>query len=1057
MTPKRWEEIGELYHAALERAPEERASFLEQACAGDEELRREVDSLIAADQSAGEFIAAPVLKDAARLLANVNNSMSKPPSLVGRMLGHYQVIERLGEGGMGEVYLALDTKLNRQVSVKVLPTAYTNDKHWVRRFEREARTVSALNHPNILTIHEIGKQDEIHFLVTEYVDGQTLRRLMVEGSLTISDAIDAAMQVANALIAAHTAGIVHRDIKPENVMIRRDGLVKVLDFGLAKAVEVSPPRPEFATDAPVDFRTNTEPGIVLGTPRYMSPEQTRALALDGRSDLFSLGVILYEMVSGRPPFTGETPTDLILAIIARDPAPLDAHPAIDRILQKALTKDREGRYQTAREMFQELKSLHLALGAGKGEANLGPPQPQSSRDRKTLKGSNLPTAEVVTVRTQSSNTVWGPVREWIRKRRAIAAAVLTAAIFTLGFLIYQNRKPVLTARDTVLLADLENKTGDEVFDDTLRQVLSVQLEQTPFLNLFSDDRVREALRYMGRPADAKLTREIAREIAERQGLKAILTGSITRLDRNYTIILEAINSQTGETAASALAEAEGKDQVMAALGKAARQMREQLGESLASIKKFDAPPEQATTSSLEALKAWSRGMSLARAGRDEAVPLYKHAVTLDPNFAKAYVSLSLIYAYGEQTELAAETAAKAFALKERVTEREKFDIAANYFAIVDGDLLKAIESLELWKQTYPRDQSPSNRLASFYRLIGRLDKSLESAREATQNNPRAYVPHVSLGTALVQLDRWDEARTGVEKAIAERLATSTSRRDLFYIGLVKGDEALMKAQLEWSAGRSDQFWGPFWQAQAASFAGKLREAEAAYARAVSLIPPLYQERASWFAEESVLRAAVCGQCQPLSARMNEPSDFLRIRLQPYIPVIVGRGLALSICGEIGAAQALTAEIEKSNPKSTLARELWVPVLRAAVEVGRGAPAAAIKSLQSTTSYESAAMFWPNYLRGQAYLALSSGALAIPEFQKIIDHRGWDPASPLWPLAYLGLARAYAMQSDAVASRRAYMTFAALWKDADQDLPILVGAKNQFGAGEFIYRRLSNLR
>jgi serine/threonine protein kinase/Tfp pilus assembly protein PilF len=1041
MTPKRWEEIGEVYHAALELAPEERAGFLEQACAGDEELRREVDSLIEANQNAGEFIAAPVLKDAAQMLASIQNPAPKNASLIGRTIGHYRVIERLGEGGMGEVYLALDLKLNRQVSLKVLPTAYTNDRHWVKRFEREARTVSALNHPNILTIHEIGKHDDIHFLVTEFVDGQTLRKLMAEGALTLPDAVDAASQIAGALIAAHSAGIVHRDIKPENVMLRRDGLVKVLDFGLAKGAEITPPaRLEFATDAPVEFRSNTEPGVVLGTPRYMSPEQTRGLALDARSDLFSLGVMLYEMAAGRPPFTGETPTDLILAIVARDPAPLDQHPEIDRIVRKALNKDREERYQTAREMFQELKSLQSTLGHDRSQNHLTLPN-ERSEQRKTLKATPIATTGVETTTTAASNAF----SEWIRKRRAVVAAALIAAAFATGVLLYNSRNPVLTERDAVLLADLENKTGDEVFDDTLRQVLSVQLEQTPFLNLFNDDRVREALRYMGRPPDARLTREIAREIAQRQGLKAILTGSITRLDRSYTIILETINSQTGETVASALAEAEGKDQVMAALGRAAKQMREQLGESLASIKKFDAPPEQATTSSLEALKAWSRGMALARAGREEAVPLYKHAVALDPNFAKAYVSLSLIYVYGEQTELAAETASKAFALKDRVTEREKLDIAANYYAIVEGDLLKAIESLELWKQTYPRDQSPSNRLASFYRLVGRLEKSLDSAREAMQINPRSYVPHVSQGTALVQLDRFDEARAVIDRAISERLGTATSRRDLYYIGVVKGDEAMMKNQVDWASDRSEQYWGPYWQAQRASFAGRLREAEQFYARAGSLIPPSYPERAAWFAEETLLRAAACGRCSSLSAPRNDRSEFLRVRLQPYIPVPVSRGLALSMCRETGAALVLTLEIEKANPQSTLARELWLPTLRAAVELGRGAPVTAIKSLQSTTAYESAAMFWPNYLRAQARLALSDGAQAAQEFQKIIDHRGWDPASPLWPLAYLGLARANAMIGDPEASRRAYRTFLSLWKDADHDLPILAAAQNQFGS------------
>jgi tetratricopeptide (TPR) repeat protein len=527
-------------------------------------------------------------------------------------------------------------------------------------------------------------------------------------------------------------------------------------------------------------------------------------------------------------------------------------------------------------------------------------------------------------------------------------------------------------------------------------------------------------------------------------VKALLVGSIARFDRRYSITLEAINSLTGETIAGALAEADGKDQVLQSLGKATTQLRERLGESLASIQKFDAPIEQATTSSLEAFKAWSRGVELTRSGKSaEALPYYKRARDLDQNFAKVYVSFSMYYINQGQLDLAAEYAARAFELKERVSEREKFDIISNYHSLYTGDLAQAIETVEMWRQTYPRDFGPNSRLASLYRLVGQPEKALAAAREANRLNPRAYVPYVNHGTALVQLNRFDEARGVIDDAIKQQLATTTSRRDLFQIGYLKGDAQLMKQQIEWMAGRSDEYWAFYWQANAASYAGQFRQADALYRRAASLVESRNPDRAARFISGAALRNAVCGQCLQSKTADRGPKASSRINLQAYVPANINKSLALAMCGDVGQAQSLIEEVAANNPHSTLANFIWLPTVRAAIEIRRGNYEPAIQLLQATISYESASDFWPLYLRGQAYLRLNKAGEAAEQFKRILDHRGWDVLSPLYPLAHLGLARASALAGDPGASRKSYQDFLAIWKDADPDIPILQAAKKEY--------------
>ncbi len=1038
MTPERWEEVGRLYHQALELPTDQRAAFLRRVCADDDALRREVESLLQAATEAGDFIAEPVLKDAALMLA-AESAPALQPSLEGRTLGHYRIVSRLGAGGMGEIYLARDEGLDRRVALKLLPADFTRDEARVRRFVREAKAVSALNHPNIITIHEIGESDGWHYIATEFIEGPTLRQLLAAGGLTLTATLDIAVQTARALQAAHAAGIVHRDIKPENIMVRPDGLVKVLDFGLARVVEPGETSllTTFATNMPTASVFRTEPGTVMGTVAYMSPEQARGQEVDARSDIFSLGIVLYEMIAGRRPFTGETINHTIVAILDHDPAPLaqfasETPAALQRLVSRALRRNREERYQTIDELLTDLNAIIAESNPGVAQCE---PECETVGSEPQLVGVDAATQSLV-----------GPARPTGRLRRWRRSGVLALIALLVASGIWfalRWRAPALTEKDMVLLADFVNLTGEEVFDNTLRQALGVQLEQTPFLSFLPEERIREALRYMGRAPDERVTRELAREICQRQGVKALLVGSIARFDQRYSITLEAVNSQDGATIAGALAEAEGRDQVLRALGQAARELREKLGESLSSIQQFDAPLEQATTSSLDAFKAWSRGMELTRSGKDGAIPFYRLAKELDPNFAKADVSLSLAYSNLGQLELAAEHATRAYALRSRVTERERFDISSNYYALASGDLLKAIEVVEMWKQTYPRDYGPRGRLASLYRLTGQLEKSLTAANEARQINPRAYVPYISLGTVLIQLNRFDEAQSVIGQGLARQPGPATSHRNLFHLALINNDAAAMQQQLDWANSRPDQYWAFHWQAEAASFAGRLKQANDLYRRAAELAAPRHAERAAWFAEEALLWSAVSGQCGPVRKAAARPGASGRITLQSYVPVSASRALALALCGEAGRARQLADEISRKNPHSTLAQAVWLPMIRAAIEPGRGQAEQAVQALQATAAYEESALYWPTYLRGQAYLREQSGAAAAAEFRRIIEHRGWHPTSPLWPLAHLGLARAAALDGDTATSQRAYQEFLALWKDADADLPVLNEARNEF--------------
>ena len=967
----------------------------------------------------------------------------------GTKLGRYEIRSKIGEGGMGEVYLAQDTKLDRKAALKVLPPEVATHSDRMNRFVQEAKAASALNHPNILTIYEIDETDYGHFIATEFVDGETLRQHLSATPMKVVEALDTSVQIASALSAAHAAGIIHRDVKPENIMLRRDGIVKVLDFGLAKLTERLPPDSVDA-EAATKALLQTAPGVVMGTPAYMSPEQARGLVVDARTDIFSLGVVIYEMVAGQAPFGGATRSDLIVALLERDPPPLarftpEAPAELQRLVMKTLAKDRDERYQTAKDLLIDLRGLKQKLAIDAEIERSAPPEefrvPPSGAQLIGAKSlppeGSTPNAR----RTSRAGHILNQVK--LHKGGAVvtlAALILIAAV-TLFWYFKHTRAAPLTEKDTILLADFVNTTADPVFDLTLRQALAVQLGQTPFLNIYPDDRIQETLRLMNRKPDERITKDVAREICERNGINAMLLGSIASLGNNYVITLEALNPRTGEALAREQTEAAGKEQVLGKLGDAAKRLREKLGESLQTIEKFDASIEQATTSSLEALKAYSLGQQLRMAGKfNESIPFHKRAIELDPNFASAHKSLGEAHFFTEQRDRAAESFTKAFELRERVSEREKFEISANYYTHVVGDLDKSVETLELWKQTYPREWRPRDFLAHLYNSVGQHEKALAEAQEAIRLYPQAMA-YLPLAIAFEKLNRFEEAKTTFEQMLARGAQDSIYVRiQLYRIAFIQGDGGRMQQQIDWARGKPPEERMHYEEGRMAMFNGQVSRAERSFRRRIELAEQRSAKDAmSLTNAEFAFWNSFFGDCKETKRSVADALATLRGEEALNLG-----GIALAVCGEIGQAQSLADEIAKLKYRD-LSSISFLPEMRAAIEISRNNPAKAVEVLESTRILERGFGIpgRATYLRGIAFLRQNAGPEAMNEFQKILDRRGWFDTSPFFPLAHLGLARAAALAGDAAKSRRAYEDFFALWKDADPNIPILIEAKKEY--------------
>ena len=945
------------------------------------------------------------------------------------------------------MYLAEDTKLDRKVALKILPEAVASKRHRMHRFVQEAKAASALNHPNIITIYEIDESDSRHFIALEFIDGQTLRSRMRLSEPKLDQVLDVAIQTARALSAAHEAGIVHRDIKPENIMIRRDGIVKVLDFGLAKLTEPTPTS-EVDSEAPTSAAI-TEPGQVIGTTTYMSPEQARGREVDARTDIFSLGVLIFEMVTQRLPFEGTNKTEILASILSDKATPplarysREAPDELERIVQKALAKEREQRYQSAKDLLIDLRQLRKRL------------EVDAELERTMADRSIVPTTDALSQAPQITQTTAGISQprptssaEYIvnqvkgHKRGAVMLAIIIVAVLAVGSFFYfkSTRASALTEKDTIVLADFANTTGDAVFDGALKQGLAVQLEQSPFLNIFSDQRVRETLRFMNRSPDERVTKEIAREICQRQSLKAFLAGSIANLGSHYVIALEAVNAQTGDAIAREQVEAESKEQVLSALGNAATQIREKLGESLSSVQKYDVPIHQATTSSLDALKAYSVGFDTQLKGKYlDAIPFFKQATQTDPNFARAYAAMSSMYYNTRQYDLAAEAARKAYELRDRVGEYERLYITQIYYDNATGELDKYIDNLELWKRTYPRDSAPHNNLAVKYNELGQFDKAAEEAREAIRLNPNSASGYSLLASSAIGLNHFDEAKQIIGQALSHKLENLRMHQNLYRVAFAQGDATGVKNQIDWATGKPEQYAAQSWQGESAAFSGQLRKAKEFSSTSIEMAERRdLKEVAAQLAAGAAARNAQfnnCGTVKDQTAKALQLShDRITLSLSAQ---------ALAICGDTGQTKTLVDELSKRFPTDSLINQVRIPLIQAHVEMQRGNSSQAIQVLEKTRLYGRSILFPIAYVRGQAYLSEKKGAEAAAEFQQILDNRGWSAISYFYPLAYVGIARAAVLQGDTAKARKAYEEFFTLWKDADPDLPILIEAKKEY--------------